>query len=84
MGKGALTNVGSPEKMIIAIVFFIVGITVLADQTPAILNAIIGLGNHSNMPFASFFQSGGVALLLFGVAVLLTILGALGLRGKGR
>lgn len=81
---GLVTSMNNPKALIMAIIFFVVGIQILVATLPDIITGLINISQIENLGFASFFASNGVALLLVGVAVLLGVLGFLGLGGGKR
>ena len=81
---GVMSNITNPRAMIVGIILLVVGIQVAVQLLPTLITAIVNLSTISNLGFASFFSAGGIVLLMLGVAVLLAVLGILGLGGSKR
>ena len=81
---GVMSNITNPRAMIVGIILLVVGIQVAVQLLPTLIVAIVNLSTISNLGFASFFSAGGIVLLMLGVAVLLAVLGILGLGGSKR
>jgi len=73
-------NIQSAISIVIGIVLFL---SAIVSLLPIFINASGDLAAQ-DVPFASFFASGGVVALMFMAAVILLIVGALGLGGKGK
>ena len=84
MVKGLAQNITNPDHMIRAIIMLVLGIGILAGSLGSVVTGIINISNIANLGFSSFFSAGGIVLLGLGAAVVLAILGALGLSGSKR
>jgi hypothetical protein len=80
----ALIDLKNPKTMITGLLLIVVAMQILVSQLPSVITSIINLSQISNLGFSSFFASGGVVLLMLGVAVALAIFGMLGFGGKGK
>lgn len=74
------TNVGSSITAVIGIVLFMLA---MVEVIPLFQNASAEIANTS-IPFSSLFGTSGVVVLIFVVAVILVVIGALGMGKKGR
>lgn len=81
---GVMDKITNPKAMIVGLIMLVVGIQVAAQLLPTLITAIINISGISNLGFASFFAANGIVLLMLGVAVLLAILGILGLGESKR
>ncbi len=82
----ALIDLKNPKGMLTGIVLFVVALAFLPVLVPIALVAIVNLSTIANMPFSSFFASGGAVVLAFGAAIVLGVIGSvlIAKSGKGR
>jgi len=76
----AMFDVKNPGQMIESVIMLSVAVLVLAAVVPTVLTAFTNLSGVANLPFASFYATGGAAITLLGAAVLLGIFAVI--RGK--
>jgi hypothetical protein len=81
---GIASHFKNPNQMVYSVIMLVVGLQVLVALLPTLFSGFTNLSAVSGLSFATFFQSGGVAFLLISVAILLGILGAVGLKKSGR
>ena len=73
-------NIQSAITVVVGIVLFLAAVVALL---PTFLNSTAEMALQ-DVPFASFFATGGVVILMFMAAIILLIVGALGLGGRGK
>lgn len=74
------SNLSNPSKMTNSIILLVVGLTVTAALLPSLFTAFTNISNVSGLGvFGSFFGSGGFIGLLIGAALVIGILGAIGI-----
>jgi len=80
---GLASNLKNPSTLITSIVMLVIAVSILAQALPTVITAVINISQVSNLGFASFFEANGIILLALGAAVLLGVLGVLGI-GKSK
>ena len=81
MGMGKL-KVHNPSAIVGSIIGFAVIGLLLVALLPTIMGVFDNVAAVPNLPFASFFATGGVMFIVLGAFVLLLFLGFLGLGGS--
>ena len=77
-----LIKFSSPTGIAIGVIMLVVAIQVMVSVLPTLIVAFGNISTVANLPFASFFATGGVVLLLLGLAVLIAVFKMIGFGGK--
>ena len=80
----SMLNFKNPDQMVTSIIMVVVGVILLTSLLPTVIDNLVNLSLVDNLGFASFYEGGGVVLLILGAAVFLGILGVVGLKKSGR
>lgn len=82
MNKSAKLNVKDPGSAIAVVIGIVLFMLLMVELIPLFQNGSAQIG-ALDIPFAGFFGSSGIVVLIFIVAVVLVIIGAVGM-GKGK
>lgn len=81
---GLMKSMKSPTSAVNTVILFVVVLLLLVELLPEATSAIIQLSTVPNLGFSGFYESGGVALIVLGAAVLIGIFALIGFGGGKR
>ena len=79
--KGSI-DMSKNMNILLGIIGVVVLIMALPSLLPTLINAITNLSTIEGMPFAEFFASGGIVLLILGVGIFALIVKRMGFFSK--
>ncbi len=82
MGTGIKT-LSNPMALIGILIGVSILISVAVAVFPTIIQSMIDLSTLGNFSFGSFFETGGVMILILSAIILLAILAIFGVKGMG-